>query len=183
MALVLLCVARFTNVSVPTSFISASTGNCREHCEQHRTPKLYSVLTLTSWTWCYICRTSAVRQVQKKRLWMDFPLQSPLVPSSGLWSEVPCVRGPWVMVAAGQVLGPQRRAHRGVVSRNRDCPALLSGARTGAAFLEARPLWAHTQHHSMFGGRAGNPGHGCLTLTRSKPEAVWSMASAWRSGW
>lgn len=114
MALVLLCVARFTHVSIPPPLFQPLLITAVSTVSEHRTPKLYSLLTLTSWTWCYTCRTSAVRQVQKKRLWMDFPLQSPLVPNSGLWSEVTCVRGPWVVVAAGQVLGPQRRAHRGV---------------------------------------------------------------------
>ena len=69
--------------------------------------------------------------------------------------------------------GPTETCPSGCVNRNRDCPALLSGAWIGAAFLEAHPLWAHREHHSMFGRGAGNPGQGCLTLTRSKPEAVW----------
>lgn len=82
------------------------------------------------------------------------------------------------MVAAGQVLGPQSCAHRGVVSSNRDCPALLSERGSVQRFC----LSTHRTPQHVWQG-SGKPRPRMLKRSRGlKPRLCDSVASAWRSG-
>lgn len=76
------------------------------------------------------------------------------------------------MVAAGQVLGPQSCAHRGVVSRNRDWPALLSGERGSVQRFWRLTLSEHTQNTAACLAEVGNPGHGCRSPRGHKPSCA-----------